>query len=210
MSSTEPVAERAVLVEGGIGGEAGRADQRPAQAELVEQALLEAIGDRREGRDVLQSFDHDPDVRFGHADLVGGALDDLVFLREAALRARVHLGGVTQQSVPVQRRARRFSRAAGRREKDDAVEVRRPGAVLDRSAFGVQHHPAARPAVGEQVAGDREGALHAAGDLPRVRFVFDAGDGERRGAALGYTVRKVRVPELGEGVVARRRTDARR
>lgn len=40
-------------MEGRIGRESGGADHRPPQVELVEQALLQGVGDRREARELL-------------------------------------------------------------------------------------------------------------------------------------------------------------
>ena len=46
--------QRAVLMEGGVGREATGADHRPAKVELVEQPLLEAVGQPVEQREVLR------------------------------------------------------------------------------------------------------------------------------------------------------------
>ncbi len=123
-------------------------------------------------------------------------------LRQRPLRARGDLGCITEQAVAVERRAGDFRRARGHRQRDDAVEVRLPGPVLNRVSFGVEVHPTARPAVREQEAGNREVPLHPAGDLARVRFVLDARHFERRRGALDDPVGQVGVTELGERVVA--------
>ncbi len=104
--------------------------------------------------------------------------------------------------MPVQRWSALFRWTGSHRHGDDAVEVGRPGAVLDRGSFAVEVHPPARCAGREQEARHVEGPFHAAGDFPRVGFVFDARDLEAGRDPLGDAIGEVGVAELGEGVVA--------
>ena len=99
-------AQLAVLVEGFVGREAARADHRPAEVELVEQSLLQAVCDLRERREVLQRLHDGRHIRFGHADLIRGAVDDVVSLREASLWPGGDLVGAAVKFKQQQRRLR--------------------------------------------------------------------------------------------------------
>ena len=90
-----------VLVEGFVGRKAGRADHRAAEVELVEQPLLQAVGELWELREVLRRRNRRWQVRQGHADLIGRALDDVVPLGEAALWTGGDLARFAEQAVAV-------------------------------------------------------------------------------------------------------------
>ena len=70
-------------LEGGVGREALRVGEQAAEVERVHDALLQAVGERRELRDVLQDRDGVRDVLARHARPVRRAE------REVVLRAHV-------------------------------------------------------------------------------------------------------------------------
>ena len=90
-----------------MGRQPGGVDHRPAEEHEVEEALLEAVGEAREARQVLQDPDGVGDVVLRHPDPVGGAHQHVVLVAELLDVVRAHLARVAEQAVAVQRRPRR-------------------------------------------------------------------------------------------------------
>ena len=181
-----------------------RVDHRPPQEELVQEPLLQPVRQLREVADVAGDRGRGAEVALRHADLIGGAEDEVVGVGEVALAARCHLRGVAEQAVPVERRARRRRASLDRGARDDAVEVGVPVAVSLRHAVGVQRERATRRAARRQVAGHGHGALHPARYLRILGRgeVLHVGHLELRRGPLHLPVGEVVVAERGEGVVS--------
>ena len=190
-----------------VRGEPARHRHHATEEDLVEEALLEPVGQLREFGQVAEDPDGVAHVAVRHADLVGGAENEAVGVGEFLLNVGVeHLGRTAEQPVPVDRRATGRGRSFGRRAGDDAVEVGGPvvAGVTAGQPVAAELEAAARAAVRLQVAGNRERASDAAGDLGVLDGgeVVDLSHLEVRGGAVHDPVAGGGVAEGRQGVVS--------
>ena len=183
-----------------VGREALRVDHQPAEEHEVEEALLEAVRERREARQVLESSSAFGHVLRGHPDEVGGADHDVGRSRRAPRRCR---------TAP-RRRTGRGRTAAGRAgwwrcgARDDADEA----ALLD-VARRAHRQAVARPSSKREPGGQpRRSRKHGTVTCPATRRApgacADLVDAERPAPPSHPQVAQVAVAELRERAVADR------
>ena len=184
--------------EGLSGGEARRVDHQAAEDQLVEQALLQAVGHRAELRHVAKQRDRVWNVLVGHPDLRRGAEHHVVLAGHVVDVARIDLVGRAEQSVAVKRRASRSRHRCARNAADEECFHRsllvRNRIELALLRFCVAHRSAGRAALREEA-----GHGYVAGDLARdpralgSRVILDLVDLVCRGLSGNLAVGEVAV-----------------
>ena len=119
------VEEAALLVlprhlEVRMGAQAAGVDHPAAQVELIHEALLGPVGQRREAREVLEDRDHVRRVVDRHAGPVGCAEREAVLVAHRLHVSGGYLAGAAEQAVAVERQAQ--VRAAGERGPRDRAD----------------------------------------------------------------------------------------
>ena len=187
----------AVPPEGRVGRQAARVHERPPEEQEVQEALLEAVGQRREPREVPEHRDGVGDVLLGHPDPVARADQDVVVVAELLDVVGPDLARVPEQPMAVERRARRGARRGRARDVADEPRLGRVAGQPHGQPVRPEAEARARGAPGlVEVARDGHVALDAAGHVRLLGdgVVGDLVDRVRGGAAPDAEVGEVAVP----------------